>query len=321
MKFKGKKFLLIGGAGFIGSHTIDLLLKTNAKQIIVYDNFYRGKKSNLEHSIKDKRVKIFSKKADILNITELEKAIKNVDGVFLFAALWLMECHNFPERAFEVNVKGTFNVINLCVKHKIKKLVFSSSASVYGDSMNNLPIDESHPFNNKNFYGSTKIACEAMLRAFHYRYGLNFIGLRYMNVYGPRQDYKGAYIAVIMKMLDNIFENKKPTIFGNGKESFDFISVRDCARANLLAMKSKNNNCFLNVCTGKKTSLKNLAKILLKLTKSNLKINYKENNLSTTLVKNRIGNPKNAQDKIKFKSKINLEKGLADLIKWRINKN
>ena len=223
MNFKGKKFLLIGGAGFIGSHTIELLLKTSVKQIIVYDNFHRGKKSNLDKSIKDKRVKIFSNKADILNIRDLEKAIKAVDGVFLFAALWLMECHNFPEKAFEVNVKGTFNVMNLCIKHKIKKLVFSSSASVYGDALNNLPIDESHPFNNKNFYGSTKIACEAMLRAFHYRYGLNYIGLRYMNVYGPGQDYKGAYIAVIMKMLDALDKGENPTILGDGSEAFDFV--------------------------------------------------------------------------------------------------
>ena len=126
-----------------------------------------------------------------------------------------MQCHEFPRSAFDVNVKGTFNVIEACQKNNIEKLVYSSSASVYGDAVEE-PMTEDHPFNNKNFYGSTKICGEAMLRAFHYRYKLNYLGLRYMNVYGPRQDYKGAYIAVIMKMLDAIDQGEGPTIFGDG---------------------------------------------------------------------------------------------------------
>ena len=146
-------------------------------------------------------------------------------------------------------------------KKKINKIVFSSSASVYGDAIEE-PMTEMHPFNSKNFYGSTKIAGEAMLNAFHYRYNLNYVGLRYMNVYGPRQDYSGAYVAVIMKMLDSIDKNEYVTIFGNGDEAFDFVSVKDCARANLLAMQSNIKKGFYNIGTGRKTSLIELANTL-----------------------------------------------------------
>ena len=150
----------------------------------------------------------------------------------------------YPRSAFDVNVRGTFNVMEACVKKGVKRLVYSSSASVYGDAVQE-PMDEDHPFNNKNFYGATKIAGEAMLRAFHHRYGLHFVGLRYMNVYGPRQDYHGAYIAVIMKMLDAIDRGEGPTILGDGSEAFDFVAVEDCGAANVCAMKADSRRPLL----------------------------------------------------------------------------
>ena len=214
MNLKGKKFLLIGGAGLIGSHTVDLLLKRKVKKIIIFDNFSRDTKSNLDHLLNNKTVEIFDLGGDVLQKDVLEKAMISVDGVFHFAALWLLHCNDFPESAFEVNIRGTFNVLEACRKLKIKKLVYSSSASVYGDAIEE-PMEETHPFNNKNFYGATKIASEAMITAYHHRYKLDFIGLRYMNVDGERQDYKGAYISVIMKMLDNIERSEPPKIFGN----------------------------------------------------------------------------------------------------------
>ena len=149
--------------------------------------------------------------------------------MFHFAALWLLQCHEFPRSAFDVNVRGTFNVMEACVADDVKRLVYSSSASVYGDAVEE-PMTEDHPFNNKNFYGATKICGEAMLRAFHHRYGLDYVGLRYMNVYGPRQDYHGAYIAVIMKMLDAIDRGEGPTILGDGSEAFDFVAVEIAPR-------------------------------------------------------------------------------------------
>ena len=201
MDIRGKKLLVIGGAGLIGSHLVDELVKEDVAEIRVYDNFVRGTHENLAGALRDPRVKVFEAGGDICQADILDAAMKGMDGVFHLAALWLLQCHEFPRAAFDVNVRGTFNVLEACVANKVQRLVWSSSASVYGDAIEE-PMTEDHPFNNRNFYGATKICGEAMARAYHYRYGLNYVGLRYMNVYGPRQDYRGAYIAVIMKMLD-----------------------------------------------------------------------------------------------------------------------
>lgn len=315
MDINGKRFLVIGGAGLIGSHVCEALLKENVKEVVVFDNFVRGTKDNLKSVVNDPRFKIFEMGGDIMQLGLLNRALKNIDGVFHLSALWLLQCHELPSYAFDVNVKGTFNVLEACRNSNVEKLVYSSSASVYGDAITE-PITESHPFNNKNFYGATKICGESMLTAYHYRYNLNFVGLRYMNVYGPRQDYKGAYIAVIMKMLDAIDNNKNPTIFGDGTESFDFIYVEDCASANICAMKSSSINSFYNVGTGIKISLKEIAEILLELTNSNLKIDYMPRE-QKTFVKNRIGCPKKAKKEINFKSSTLLKDGLRKLIDWR----
>src|SRR5437660_7674299 len=265
MDLTGKRIVVIGGAGLIGSHTVDQLLKDDVKGILIYDNFVRGRYENLHAAVKDPRVKIFDLGGDIMQSDILEAALAGADGVFHLAALWLLQCHEFPRSAFDVNVRGTFNVLEACVANGVKRLVHSSSASVYGDAVEE-PMTEEHPFLNKNFYGATKIAGEAMARAFHYRYGLNVVGLRYMNVYGPRQDYRGAYIAVIMKMLDAIDRGEGPTILADGGEAFDFVAVKDCGLANLCAMQASAADRFYNVGTGKRTSLKEIAEMLLNLT-------------------------------------------------------
>lgn len=315
MDIKGKRVLVIGGAGLIGSHAVDQLIKEDVGEIIVYDNFVRGTTANLENALKDPRVKIFEAGGDITQSDILDAAMKDVDGVFQFAALWLLQCHEYPRTAFETNVKGMFNVLDGCVRNGVKRLVWSSSASVYGDAVEE-PMTEDHPFNNKNFYGATKICGEAMARAYHYRYGLDYVGLRYMNVYGPRQDYRGAYIAVIMKMLDAIDQGKGPTIMGDGSEAFDFVAVEDCAASNLCAMKSDATDRFYNVGTGKRTSLKEVAQKLLNLTGSNQPINYAPRS-QATLVRNRIGSPVRATEEIGFTAKIDLDEGLKRLIEWR----
>ena len=186
MDLEGKRFLVIGGAGLIGSHTVDNLLKNDIKEVIVYDNFTRGREENLENALKDPRCSIYDIGGDILQTDILNAALnsREIDGVFHLAALWLLQCHEYPRSAFETNVLGTFNVMEACVNNNIKRLVWSSSASVYGDAITE-PMTEDHPYNNKNFYGATKICGEAMLRSFHHRYGLEYVGLRYMNVYGP----------------------------------------------------------------------------------------------------------------------------------------
>lgn len=314
MDLKGKKIVVIGGAGLIGSHTVDEILKEDIKELIIYDNFVRGTQGNIENALKDPRVRIFEIGGDICQTDILNEALKGADGVFHFAALWLLQCHEFPRSAFNVNIEGTFNVLEACVNQGVKRLVYSSSASVYGDAVQE-PMNEEHPFNNTNFYGATKIAGEAMARAYHHRYKLPFVGLRYMNVYGPRQDYRGAYIAVIMKMLDSLGKGIAPTIYGDGSQAYDFVYVGDCAKANICAMKADTVDQFYNVGTGIRTSIKELANLVLKITQSQLSVQYEPAGL--TFVKNRIGCPKKAESQIGFKAVMTLENGLKKLIEWR----
>jgi len=315
MDIRGKKLVVIGGAGLIGSHTVDKLRQEDVGEIVVYDNFVRGTHENLAEALRDPRVKIYEAGGDVLQSDVLGDALKGVDGVFHFAALWLLQCHEYPRTAFDVNIRGTFNVMEACVAQNVKRLVYSSSASVYGDAVTE-PMDEEHPFNNKNFYGATKICGEAMLRAFHHRYGLPYVGLRYMNVYGPRQDYRGAYIAVIMKMLDAIDRGDGPTILGDGSEAFDFVAVQDCASANVCAMKADVVDRCYNVGTGKRTSLKELAEMILELTGCEKPINYAPRS-QATLVRNRIGCPKRAKADLSFSADVPLRSGLSSLIEWR----
>lgn len=315
MDIRGKKLVVIGGAGLIGSHTVDRLIKEDVKEVIIYDNFTRGSTGNIEEALKDPRVRVYDVGGDICQPDILESAIDGADGVFHFAALWLLQCHEYPASAFKVNIEGTFNVLQACVHKNVGRLVYSSSASVYGDAVSE-PMAEDHPFMNKNFYGATKIAGEAMARSYHHRYGLDFVGLRYMNVYGPRQDYHGAYIAVIMKMLDAIDRGDAPTILGDGSEAFDFVAVEDCALANVCAMKADIADEFYNVGTGKRTSLKELAERLLVLTGSDKQIQYAPRS-QATLVRNRIGDPHKASQQIGFTAEIDLDEGLRRLIDWR----
>jgi len=311
----GKRILVIGGAGLIGSHTVDALTREDVAEILIFDNFARGNMTNLDAALRDSRVKIYDVGGDICQTDILNDAMKGIDGVFHFAALWLLQCHDYPRSAFDVNIGGTFNVLEACVKNNISRLVYSSSASVYGDAVED-PMTEQHPHNNKNFYGATKIAGEAMATALHHRYALPFVGLRYMNVYGPRQDYKGAYIAVIMKMLDAIDRGEGPTIMGDGSEAFDFIAVEDCAKANVCAMKAEAVGEFYNVGTGVRTTLKELAEKLLEITGSNQEIRYTERS-QATLVRNRIGCPIKADADISFVAGIDVDMGLRRLIDWR----
>ncbi|HVL31620.1 MAG TPA: NAD-dependent epimerase/dehydratase family protein [Solirubrobacteraceae bacterium] len=314
MDLRGKRFVVIGGAGLIGSHAVESLLLEEPASVVIYDNFVRGSHENLERVLDDPRVSIFPDGGDITQADILNAALEGADGVFHFAALWLLQCYEYPRTAFDVNVRGTFNVIEACVAHDVQRLVFSSSASVYGDAIEE-PMTEDHPFNFANFYGATKVAGEAMLRSFHGRYGLDYVGLRYMNVYGPRQDYQGAYIAVIMKMLDALDRDEPLVIYGDGSQAYDFVYVGDCGRANVLAMKADATDRFYNVGRGVRTSIKELAETLLRVTGSDVGIRYEPAGL--TFVKNRIGSTERAAAEIGFSAEVDLDEGLQRLIDWR----
>lgn len=321
MDLNGKRLLLIGGAGLIGSHTVDELLKEDIKELVVYDNFTRGSEENLADALKDPRVSIFPLGGELLHRDILDVAMKDIDGVFHFAALWLLHCWDYPRSAFEVNIHGTFNVLEAMIANGVKKLVYSSSASVYGDAVEE-PMTEDHPYNNNNFYGATKIAGEHMCRSLHHRYKdtdqrFDYVGLRYMNVYGPRQDYHGAYIAVIMKILDNIDKGIAPVVYGDGSQAYDFVNVKDCGRANVCAMKADSTDEFYNVGTGIRTTIKELAEMLIEITGTDLKVQYEPG--GQTFVKNRIGSPIKASEQLGYDHSIELREGLLGLIEWRNN--
>jgi nucleoside-diphosphate-sugar epimerase len=317
-KLKGARVLVLGGAGFIGAFIVRELLKTQVAKVIVYDNFTRGKRSNLDDCLNDKRCSVYPFGGDIREIDVLDNAFEGIDYVFHLAAMWLLHCKDFPRTAFDVNVTGTFNVLEACVKHKVKKLIYSSSASVYGDALS-VPMTEEHPFNNKNFYGATKISGEAMCTAFHDRYGLEIIGLRYMNVYGPGQDQHAVYSGVVPIMLNKIDDNQAPVINGDGSQAYDFIYVEDVARANIDALMSKIDFGFYNVGTQMQTTIKQLCELILTLKQSSLEVTYKpySEDDARQLVKNRIGSAIKAKDEIDFSHRYSLEQGLMKLIHWR----
>ena len=318
MDLEGKSILVIGGAGFIGSHVVEELLRKKISKVTIYDNFARGKLSNIAKQLRDPRCEIFPDGGDIRDVDVLAAAVSKADAVIHLAAMWLLHSKEYPRTAFEVNVQGTYNVLEACVNNKIERLVYSSSASVYGDAVE-LPMTESHPFNNRNFYGATKIAGEAMARAFYDRYGLNYVGLRYMNVYGPYQDQTAAYTGVIPIMLNKIDEGVTPIINGDGSQSYDFISARDVARCNVAALESDTTDEFFNVGTGVQTSIKELCDLILKLRNSDLKVTYKPYTKEDIrrLVQNRIGSTEKATELLGFTFKDELEFGLKELINWR----
>ena len=320
MDLSGKKVLVIGGAGFIGSHVVSELLATDVSSVVVYDNYARGKLSNIRESLEDKRVSVFEDGGDIREIDVLNAAMKDADAVVHLAAMWLLHCKDYPRTAFDVNVNGTFNVLEACVNNKIERLVYSSSASVYGDAVE-IPMTESHPFNNRNFYGATKIASEAMCRAFFDRYGLNYVGLRYMNVYGPHQDQTAAYTGVIPIMLNKIDANEAPMINGDGSQAYDFVTARDVGRCNVLSLQSEATDEFYNVGTGIQTSIKELCDLILELRESDLKVKYNPYSAEDArrLVQNRIGAPEKAAAELGFNHQDDLRTGLQNLIEWRKN--
>lgn len=318
---EGKKVLVIGGAGFIGSHLVGELLKEGVSEVRIYDNFARGKSENIQEYLSDPRCSVFPLGGDIRDTDILDAAFKDMDIVFHLSAMWLLHCKDFPRTAFDVNIQGTFNVLEACVKHNVEKLIYSSSASVYGDAVQ-VPMTEDHPFNNKNFYGATKIAGEAMCTAFNDRYGLKVIGLRYMNVYGPGQDQHAVYSGVVPIMLNKIEANEPPTINGDGSQAYDFIYVEDVARCNIAAAQSEVEYGFYNVGTEVQTSVRELCDTILKLKKSSLKVTYKPYAADDArqFVQNRIGSRKKAEKELGFLYKYSLEQGLQKLIDWRISK-
>lgn len=304
--------LVIGGAGFVGSHIVDQLLEEPVAKVTVLDNFVRGTRENLAAAAEDERVRIVD--GSVLDRELLGELMADAQYVFHLAALWLFECVHEPRKALEHNVVGTFNVVEAAQQAGVRKVVYSSSASVYGDALFT-PMTEEHPFNNRTMYGATKIAGEQFFRAFHEQHGLDYSGLRYMNVYGPRMDYKGTYVSVIMKVLDKIDAGEPPVIFGDGSQAYDFVHVGDVARCNILAMKSEATDANYNVGTGVKTTIKELVDALLDITGSELEPEYRPQ--EQMFVTHRVGSTEAAERDLGFVAELPYREGLESVVAWR----
>ena len=312
MDLKGSRLMLVGGAGLVGSHIVDHLIKEPVREIVVYDNFIRGTRENLAAAMKDPRVRVVE--GSILDRERLRQELKGIDGIFLLASLWLGECVTEPRSAWEVNTLGTWNVVEACLEAGVKRIVYSSSASVYGNALTT-PMTEEHPFNNRTTYGATKIANEQMLRAIYDQHKLPYIGMRYMNIYGPRMDYRGTYVSVIMKVLDRIFAGQPPVIFGDGSQVYDFIYIDDVAEANVLGMKAGCADENFNIGMGTGTSINELVSILLELTGSSLTPEYRPE--AQSFVTHRIGSTEKAAALLGFRATTPLREGLAKVVAWR----
>lgn len=313
MNLTGTRIMLIGGAGLVGSHIVDQLVDEPVREIVVYDNFVRGTRANIDAASRSPKVRVVE--ASMTDRERLRREIAGVDGVFLLASLWLGECVNDPRSAWEVNTLGTWNVVEACREAGVKRIVYSSSASVYGNAVVT-PMTEDHPFNNRTTYGATKIANEQMLRAVYEQHRLPYIGMRYMNIYGPRMDYEGTYVSVIMKVLDRIFAGQRPVVFGDGSQVYDFIHVTDVARANILGMKADCADENFNVGMGIGTSINDLVHLLLELTGSALQIEYRPE--AQSFVTHRIGSTEKAERLLGFRATVPLREGLKSVVDWRL---
>lgn len=305
--------MITGGAGFVGSHISDRMIREGADKIVIIDNFVRGSKDNLAWALKNGNVKIID--GDISDENLVNQTMQNIDYVFHEAALRITQCAQTPRGAFKTLFEGTFNVLEAALKMKVKKIIAASSASVYGEP-SYLPIDEKHPFNNYTLYGAGKIATEYLLRAFFEMHKLDYVALRYFNIYGPRMDIFGVYTEVMIKWLDCIDNNTQPIIHGDGKASMDFVYVDDIIDANILALKSDATDEVLNIGTGREVSLNELLSVILKITGSKLKPEFHPLR-KVNPVKRRRADIKKAKDILGFEPNVPIEEGIKRLIDWR----
>lgn len=309
----GCKIVVTGGSGLIGSHIVDELVKEGAS-VTVFDNFVRGRREHLDWAQANGDVQLVE--GDLRDRDALQETISGADYVFHQAAAWLRLCQTEPRLSLDVNIAGTFNLLEACVEAKVKKLVAASSSSVYGDG-SYLPTDEKHPFNNDLFYGASKVANEQYYRAFYKEYGLDFVGLRYLNVYGPRQPFEAAYMDVIMHFLNRIDADEPPIVRGDGTATVDLIFVEDVARANLLALKRAITNEFFNVASGVETTVKELAHLLIRLRGKEGKLEPVFEPMDSGLVTRRWGDPTKAREKLGFVAETSVEDGMKKVIAWR----
>jgi UDP-glucose 4-epimerase len=313
MNLKETRVLITGGAGLIGSHIADLLVREDVDEIVILDNFVRGSRQNLASALTSGKIRVVE--GDIRDRELVTNVMEGVDLVFHQAAIRITQCAEDPRLALEVLVDGTFNVIEAAHRHGAGKIVAASSASVYGLAEEFPTPERHHAWNNRTFYGAAKVFNEGMLRSFADMYGLPYIGLRYFNVYGPRMDIFGVYTEVLIRWMERIAAGKPPLILGDGYQTMDFVHVTDIARANILAAKSDSTDEVFNIASGRETSLRDLARALLAAMDSDLEPEFGPER-KTNPVARRLANIKKARTLLGFQSEVPLDEGLRSLVAW-----
>ena len=310
---RGERILVTGGAGNIGSHVVDQLLDSGAREIVVLDNFVRGRRENLAEAITSGSVRVVD--GDIRDRALVAKLMRGIDVVFHQAAIRITQCAEEPRLALEVLVDGTFNVVDAAAREGVRKLVAASSASVYGLAEDFPTAEKHHPYANDTLYGAAKTFNEGLLRSFHAMTGLDYVALRYFNVYGPRMDIYGLYTEVLIRWMERISEGRPPLIYGDGSQTMDFVYADDIARANILAATADVSDDVFNVASGTETSLADLARNLLDVMGLDLAVQFGPER-AVNKVPRRLADTNRAREQLGFEAEVGLEDGLSRLVEW-----
>lgn len=314
MLIEGSKILVTGGCGLVGSTTIDLLLQHHKpERIVILDNLERGTIGNVERALQDPRVELV--KGDIRDVATVNRVTEGMDAVIHMATLRITACAEQPRAALETMCDGSYNVLEAAHAKGVKKFVTASSASIYGLADVFPTKEDHHPYNNRTWYGASKIMLEGLLRSFNDMYGLPYVALRYFNVYGPRMDIYGKYTEVLIRWMERIEAGQPPLIFGDGKQTMDFVYIDDVARSNILALQSDKSDNVYNVASGVETSLNDLAYALLRVMGSNMQPEYGPER-KVNPVSRRLADTTAAERDLGFKAEVDLDEGLRRLVNW-----
>jgi UDP-glucose 4-epimerase len=305
--------LVTGGCGLIGSTTIDQILEENPAKVVIYDNLVRGSLNNVAHLMNDPRVELI--KGDIRDVEATRKVTEGMDAVIHMATLRITACAAEPREALEVMCDGTYNVLEAAHMAGVKRFVTASSASIYGLADIFPTKEDHHPYNNRTWYGASKIMLEGLLRSFNDMYGTSYVAFRYFNVYGPRMDIHGKYTEVLIRWMERIENGQPPLILGDGKTSMDFIYIDDVARANVLGLKSDVSDEIFNVASGVETSLIELAEALMRVMGKEMAPEFGPPR-GVNAVPRRLACTKKAEEMLGFKSSVDLDEGLRRLVTW-----
>lgn len=313
ISLRDSRVLITGGAGAIGSNLCDLVVEAGAREIVVLDNFVRGRRDNLAWAEANGPVQVVD--GDICDRELVDEVTQGIDVVFHQAAIRITQCAEEPRLAKDVMIDGTYNVLESAVRHEVGKVVAASSASVYGLAETFPTTEAHHPYANDTLYGTAKVFNEGLLRSFHAMYGLDYVALRYFNVYGPRMDIHGVYTEVLVRWMERIQAGTPPLILGDGSQTMDFVYIPDVATANVLAAEADVTDAVFNVASGTETSLRRLAEILLSVMGSDLDVEFGPER-AVNKVSRRLADTSAARRELGFVAETDIEAGLRGLVEW-----